>query len=200
MGSTPAFRTTKTAQSWWFIAICAIFWRWRWHVIRPYCDRGRDMDPSMDDGIQETRVWCGRGRTSRRRKKKKIAQSAGKVMTTLFWDRKGVLLIDYQSRRTTITAAHYCEVLRNLRRAIQNKRGKLSKKVFLFHDNARPHSARETRALLEQFEWNVYGHPPYSPDLAPSDFLLFPQLKHHLREDASQMKMIWNKWRNVYPL
>ena len=25
------------------------------------------------------------------------------------------------------------------------------------------------------------GQPPYSPDLAPADFALFPQLKRHLR-------------------
>lgn len=54
------------------------------------------------------------------------------------------------------------------------------KTVFLFHDNARPHSARQTQDLLEEFRWDVFGHPPYSPDLAPSDFHLFPQLKQHL--------------------
>lgn len=114
-------------------------------------------------------------------KKAKVVESAGKVMATVFWDSKGVLLIDYLPRGTTITAARYCEVLENLRRAIQNKRrGKLSKTVFLFHDNARPHAARETQALLEQFRWDVFGHPPYSPDLAPSDFHLFPELKKHL--------------------
>jgi hypothetical protein len=32
--------------------------------------------------------------------------------------------------------------------------------------------------LLEKFKWDVLDHPPYSPDLAPSVFHLFLQLKH----------------------
>ena len=28
-------------------------------------------------------------------------------------------------------------------------------------------------------------HPPYSPDLAPSDFFLFPKLKEHLKKSVS---------------
>jgi len=56
----------------------------------------------------------------------------------------------------------------------------LSRGVCLFHDNARPHSAHVTTALLEKFNWDILDHPPYSPDLAPSDFHLFLHLKKHL--------------------
>ena len=28
--------------------------------------------------------------------------------------------------------------------------------------------------------WNIFEHPPYSPDLAPSNFFLFPKMKEHL--------------------
>ncbi|KAG5309538.1 SETMR methyltransferase, partial [Acromyrmex insinuator] len=45
--------------------------------------------------------------------------------------------------------------------------------VSLLHDNARPHVAASTTALLNQFSWDVLTHPPYSPDLAPSDYHLF---------------------------
>lgn len=128
---------------------------------------------------RQSMVW--KGKDEQTPKKAKVVESAGKVMATVFWDSKGILLIDYLPRGTTITAERYCEVLKKLRRAIQNKRrGKLMKTVFLFHDNARPHSARQTQDLLEEFRWDVFGHPPYSPDLAPSDFHLFPQLKQHL--------------------
>ena len=52
--------------------------------------------------------------------------------------------------------------------------------VLLLHDNARPHSANQTTATQRSFKWEVLQHPPYSPDLAPSDFHLFGPLKHHL--------------------
>ncbi|UYV74133.1 hypothetical protein LAZ67_11002212 [Cordylochernes scorpioides] len=33
---------------------------------------------------------------------------------------------------------------------------------------------------MENFKWEIFTHPPYSPELAPSDFHLFPALKWHL--------------------
>jgi histone-lysine N-methyltransferase SETMAR len=50
----------------------------------------------------------------------------------------------------------------------------------LLYDNARPHRAARTRALLEHFNWELFDHPPYSPDLAPSDCYLFTYLKSWL--------------------
>ena len=60
-------------------------------------------------------------------------------------------------------------------------RGKLLRGIVLLHENACPHTAWHTQALLhEQFHWDIFKHPPYSPDLAPSDFFLFPKMKQHL--------------------
>jgi hypothetical protein len=50
----------------------------------------------------------------------------------------------------------------------------------LLHDNARQHTAARTGQLLEQLQWEVFEHPPYSPDLAPSDFHIFLHLKRFL--------------------
>lgn len=114
-------------------------------------------------------------------KKFKHSLTKRKTMATVFWDHKGVLLVDFMEPRTTITKEVYCETLRRLRRAIQNKRrGMLSSGVVLIHDNARPHSANMTKDLLKKFKWEVFEHPPYSPDLAPSDYHLFRELKSWL--------------------
>ena len=104
-----------------------------------------------------------------------------KNMASIFWDRKVILLVDFMPPGSAINAAAYCDTLTRLRRAIRNKmRGMLSRGVCLLHDNARPHSAHVTTALLEKFKWDILDHPPYSPDLAPSDFHLFLHLKQHL--------------------
>ncbi|GFW41436.1 histone-lysine N-methyltransferase SETMAR [Trichonephila clavipes] len=119
--------------------------------------------------------------SSPRAKKFKQILSAGKIMASIFWDRKGVLLCEFMPRGTTINADRYCETLNKLRRAIQNKRrGMLTKGVRFHHDNAQPHTANRTTALVERFGWEMVSHPPYSPDLAPSDFHLFPELKKNL--------------------
>ncbi|GBL73969.1 Histone-lysine N-methyltransferase SETMAR [Araneus ventricosus] len=53
----------------------------------------------------------------------------------------------------------------------------LSQGIVLLHDNARPHSAGVTQNPAQQFSWEQLDHPPYSPDLAPSDYHLFLNLK-----------------------
>ena len=56
----------------------------------------------------------------------------------------------------------------------------MSRGVCLLQDNARPHSAHVTTALLEKFKWDILDHLPYSPILASRDFHLFLHLKKHL--------------------
>jgi hypothetical protein len=53
----------------------------------------------------------------------------------------------------------------------------LSSGVLLQHDNARPHTARTTVATITDLHFECLPHPPYSPDLAPSDFHMFGPLK-----------------------
>ena len=62
---------------------------------------------------------------------------------------------------------------------IQNKqRGMLSRGVVMIHDNTCLHTAIQN--LIMTFGWEQFDHPPYSPDLAPSDFHLFLHLKSFL--------------------
>ena len=53
--------------------------------------------------------------------------------------------------------------------------------MCLQHVNARPHTARHTVKQIQDFKLQVLPPPPYSPDLAPSDFRLFWPLKDALR-------------------
>ena len=52
---------------------------------------------------------------------------------------------------------------------------------ILLQDNARPHTAARTLAKIEDLGWKLLTHPPYSPDLAPSDFHLFGPLKESMK-------------------
>ena len=56
-----------------------------------------------------------------------------------------------------------------------------TRKSVIFHqDNARPHTFLVTRKKLFELGRGVMLHPPYSPDLAPSDYFLFRSLQNHL--------------------
>jgi transposase len=49
----------------------------------------------------------------------------------------------------------------------------LTSGAVILHDNARQHTAARIRALLEHFNWELFDHTPYIPDLAPRDYHLF---------------------------
>lgn len=146
---------------------------------------------------QQSMQW--RHSSSPKPKKFKQTQSQRKIMATVFWDQKGVLLVDFMEPGTTITSQVYCETLSKLRRAIQNqRRGMLRSGIVLLHDNARPHTAARTIETIQKFRWEIFHHPPYSPDLAPSDYHLFLHLKNWLAsqrfEETEELKTSVQNW------
>ena len=52
--------------------------------------------------------------------------------------------------------------------------------VHLLHDNASSHKCEVIKSFLASEKVKVLNHPPYSPDLSPCDFFLFPRLKKML--------------------
>jgi histone-lysine N-methyltransferase SETMAR len=100
-------------------------------------------------------------------------------MFTLFMDEQGVILEHYMSMGYTVTSATYAELLKNqLLPAIKvKKRGFLSTGVLLQHGNFRFHTACSTVATIQDLFIEYFPHPPFSPDLAPSDSHVFGPLK-----------------------
>ena len=106
-----------------------------------------------------------------------------KVLLCVWWDCGGIIHFELLKPGETITAEVYCQQLDRLHAELLVKRPALvnRKGVILQHDNARPHAARLTQQKISQLEWEVLPHPPYSPDIAPSDFHLFRSMEHSLR-------------------
>jgi hypothetical protein len=74
--------------------------------------------------------------------KKKFKQtiSTCKIMCTVFWDRKHIMLVEFLPQGSTINVGVNCDTLKKVRHAIQNRRcGMLSQGVVMLHDNASPH-------------------------------------------------------------
>ena len=81
-----------------------------------------------------------------------------------------------------MNSANYCELLKHVKEDIKNKRRvHQSEGVILHHGNARPHTAAQTVQTINNLGWELLPHPPYSPDLAPSDFHLFGPMKEFTR-------------------
>jgi len=62
----------------------------------------------------------------------------------------------------------------------EKRRGKFTKWALFLH-NAPAHRALETQKKLAYLGFPSLDHPPYSPDLAPSDYHLFHGLKKQLK-------------------
>jgi len=73
----------------------------------------------------------------------------------------------------------YLKVLVHLRDAVCRKRPELweNQAWTLHHDNAPAHASLLNRSYLAKHQISIVPHPPYSPDLAPTDLFLFPKLK-----------------------
>ena len=113
----------------------------------------------------------------------------------------------YMPRGNTVTSAtyEYADLLKNhLRPAIKSKRrGRLSTGVLLQHDNARPHTARSAVATIQDLSFECLPHPPYTPDLVPSDFHVFGLLKQAMgsksfRSDEEVQQAV-QKWLRSQP-
>jgi hypothetical protein len=114
-----------------------------WTVSSPETRPGfTTTNPSLNGSQME---W--RQKSLPQKKKLKTAHSAGKVMCTVFWDRKGIILVDFLEQGLTINAARYVETLES-----RIARVRLEKKehVLVQHDNARPHTHRTALILLHR--------------------------------------------------
>jgi len=134
----------------------------------------------------------------------KVAPSTSKVVATVFWDMRGVLLVEFQEHGRTVNASSYCSLLKRLKTAIRTKRkGLLTQGVIVLHDNARPHTACLTLETVEQLGLDVLPHPPYSPDLAPSEYHLFGPMKKMLgwQKFASdtEVQSVVSQWLGQQP-
>ena len=87
----------------------------------------------------------------------------------------------------TVNSAWYIETIKKLGRRVCRVRVSTSR-MLLLHDNARPHSDHTTIDALETLKYEVLSHPPYSPDLVPSDFHFFPHLKRDLKGDSFHLR------------
>ncbi|CAG4977612.1 unnamed protein product [Parnassius apollo] len=105
-------------------------------------------------------------------------------LASVFWDAQGIIMVEYLEKGATITGSYYADQIRRLPEDIKEKRRSKLRAGVLFHqDNAPAHKAAVAMAAIQETGFELLEHPPYSPDLAPSDFYLFPRLKERLRSD-----------------
>jgi hypothetical protein len=120
------------------------------HVVRVTCDETWVSFMNVETK-EQSEQWMHTHLPNMPKKFKQML-SARKLMTTIFWVRKGVLMVEFMATRdhNNITS-----VLRNTKKTAKGwpfrkkRRGMLTYGVVLFHYNSHPHTAARTRALLK---------------------------------------------------
>ncbi|GBP19315.1 DNA-directed RNA polymerase I subunit RPA2 [Eumeta japonica] len=103
-------------------------------------------------------------------------------------DQLGVVYYELLDPTKTITGTLYRPQLMRLSRALKEKLPQYysrHNKIILLHDSAHPHVADPVKNYLKTFDWEVLPHPPYSLDIAPSDYRLSRSMAHALSEQRS---------------
>jgi transposase len=100
-------------------------------------------------------------------------------MVTIAWNPFGFPLIVALPKGCTFKAEYYRDnILTELTQLQPEDDGR---KLVVHTDNAKAHTAQKCRTFCEENGLRLAPHPPYSPDLAPSDFFLFGYVKERLK-------------------
>lgn len=141
------------------------------------------------------RSWGEPGHTSTSTAKRNI--HGQKLMLSIWWDQLGILYHELLQPNETITGDRYQLQLMRLSQAIKDKRPDYAERhnrIILLHDNARPHVSKVVTTYIETLGWEILPHPPYSPDIAPSDYHLFRSMSHSLADQQFRSYDDTIKW------
>ena len=128
------------------------------------------------NNVKCKRSWSKKDESAQTTSKPDIHQR--RLMLFVWWDFKAIVYLELLPDNTTIHSEADCNQRDKLSDALKEKRPPLVNRqgvVFQQH-TARPHTSLITRQKLLQLEWDVLLQPPYSADLASSDYYLFRSL------------------------
>lgn len=121
---------------------------------------------------------------------------AAKILLSVFWNFEGPIYYELIPDGRNINSDIYCTQLQHMYEALSVKYPAVinRKRGLLIQDNARAHTSKQTREKIESLDGiEILPHPPYSPDISPSDYHLFRSMAHFMKgkkfDTLDQVKM-----------
>ena len=180
MGSSKSHNRAQISKESHLFWIVWAFWGWGEGLFVPDRHRWQNLGSPLWAG-DEKAVNGVASSAIIRKKKFKTTPSTRKVVIAVLGDIDGVILVDVMARGETINLDKYIKTLQKLKQHYQRMQPNRNPGDMLIqHNNAHPHTSLWTQEAIAKCGWTMLPHPPYSPDLAPSDFHLFGQLKDAL--------------------
>ncbi|KAA6363615.1 MAG: hypothetical protein EZS28_040858 [Streblomastix strix] len=129
-------------------------------------------------------------------------------------------LIDFKPQQGGINAEYYIdEILKTVQQDMKDHLSNAKDQgVRMVIDNAPAHNANLTKEFLRDSIFQRIDHPPYSPDLTPSDFWLFGEMKGRMRgqifqiqqhladfctefaekQSEDKLKSVFDEWQSIF--
>jgi len=105
-----------------------------------------------------------------------------RAMLIVFFDIQGTVIAEWVPSSQMVNQQYYIEGLTKLHESVGRKRPELWRNGWILHqDNVPAHNALSVKQFLANKNITVLEHPPYSPDLTPCNFYLFPKIKSVLK-------------------
>ena len=122
--------------------------------------------------------------------------SRKKQMVFAFYNNAGLVYQHYAPIGTKANARYLVRILCKFLKVFKRKCPDMAAGDWILHwDNSPLHTAQET--FLDSRGIRTLPHLPYSPDLAPTDFFLFPTVKSALSGVTIDGQSIKNHWERV---
>jgi histone-lysine N-methyltransferase SETMAR len=98
-----------------------------------------------------------------------------KMMIIIFWNPQGFHFVDALPKGQKVKPNYYIDrILQSLLESRSTGRGP---DLIIHADNARPHTIRKIFEFCQENRLEMAPYPPYSPNLALSDFFLFERVE-----------------------
>jgi hypothetical protein len=113
-------------------------------------------------------------------------------MLTVFLSIHGVIFIDWLPPGEKFNSGYFCKkILEPSSQVLHNGRGTGSPRSRVDFDNGAPHRPAVTENCFQNCHFRHAPQPLYNPDISPSDFLIFGDLKTKLKvEELESMEQL----------
>ena len=120
-------------------------------------------------------------------------------MASVFWGAHGLIFIDYLEKGKTINSDYCTALLDRLKAEIVKKTTAYGEEKNFVSPRQCTMSQVNKNNKLHELHFELLPHPPYSPDLAPSDYWLFADLKTKCspERNSSEMKKQLQKLKPI---
>lgn len=114
-------------------------------------------------------------------------------MICIWWDWEGVLYWEILDKNKIVDRACYLAQLHRVNKALQQKKTNRRGQVILLQ-NTRLHTSKIAKEALRDLEWEIFSHPKYSPDIAPTDYHIFYSISSQIKDITFANDEEFNNW------